>query len=135
MLAGSCHCGAIRVRVAHKPSFVNFCDCSLCAKSGGVWGYYEGADVVVEGTTSSYRREDYDEPAVEMHFCPRCGTTTHWLTTEHFEGNRTGVNMRIFEPSELDGIEARFMDGRNWDGETTPGHRRAPGRLGEDAFL
>ena len=134
-MTGSCHCGAVSVVVAHKPEYVNFCDCSLCAKSGGVWGYYESAQVKVAGPTRAYRRLDYDKPAVEMHSCPTCGTTTHWHLTEHFEGDRVGVNVRIFKPSELEGVEARFPDGRNWTGETEPSHRRAPGKLGQDAFL
>jgi len=134
-MTGSCHCGAVRVTVTHKPDYVNFCDCTLCAKSGGVWGYYESPDVTVEGATSPYRRVDYDEPAVEMHSCPACNTTTHWITTEHFDGDKVGVNVRIFNPSELAGTEARFLDGRNWFGETPPAHRRAPGNLGVDAFL
>ncbi|MDJ0978623.1 MAG: aldehyde-activating protein [Erythrobacter sp.] len=134
-MTGSCHCGAVRVTVTHKPDYVNFCDCSLCAKSGGVWGYYESADVTVKGETRGYRRVDYDEPAVEVHHCPHCGTTTHWVLTEHLEGDRMGVNARIFEPAELYGVEARFPDGRNWFGETAPGDRRPPGKLGVDAFL
>lgn len=135
MMTGSCHCGAVRLSVAHKPAFVNFCDCSLCAKSGGVWGYYESPEVTVEGETSAYCRADYDQPAVEMHFCPKCGTTTHWITTEHFDGERMGVNARIFEPGQLAGIEARFPDGRNWFGETDPTQRRPAGKLGVDVFL
>ncbi|MEL6542432.1 MAG: aldehyde-activating protein [Pseudomonadota bacterium] len=134
-MTGSCHCGAVRVTVAHRPEYVNFCDCSLCAKSGGVWGYYESADVTVSGETKGYRRADYDEPAVEMQSCLVCGTTTHWRTTEHFEGDRVGVNVRIFEPAELNGVEARFLDGRNWTGDTAPAHRRSTGKLGLDAFL
>ena len=134
-MTGNCQCGAVTVSATHKPSYVNFCDCSLCAKSGGVWGYYERRDVTIEGKTSSYRRSDYDEPAVEMHFCPECGTTTHWITTEHFDGDKVGVNARIFEPCDLTGIEARFLDGRNWYGDKEPEHRRKPGKLGFDAFL
>ncbi|MEM7690300.1 MAG: aldehyde-activating protein [Pseudomonadota bacterium] len=134
-MTGSCHCGAVRVTVAHRPDYVSFCDCSLCAKSGGVWGYYESADVAVEGKTSGYRRADYDKPAVEMHSCPACGSTTHWVTTEHFDGDRMGVNVRIFEPAQLNGIEARFLDGRNWFGGAPPAHRRPSGKLGVDAFL
>ena len=134
-MTGSCHCGAVSVTVAHAPPYVNFCDCSLCAKSGGVWGYYEAGEVAVSGETRSYRRADYARPAVEMHSCPRCGTTTHWVTTEHFEGNRVGVNARIFEPAQMEGIEARFLDGRNWDGSSPARHRRPVGKLGVDAFL
>lgn len=134
-MTGACHCGAIRVTVAHKPAYVNFCDCSLCAKSGGVWGYYEGADVAVSGVTRPYRRGDHETPTVEMHSCPTCATTTHWITTEHFAGERTGVNARIFEPAELHGVEARFPDGRNWFGDADPQVRRPAGKLGVDAFL
>ncbi|MEP0391705.1 MAG: aldehyde-activating protein [Erythrobacter sp.] len=134
-MKGGCHCGAVSVTVPQPPEYVNFCDCSLCAKSGGVWGYYAGEELTVDGKTDSYRRADYEEPAVEVHFCPQCATTTHWVTTEHFDGDRAGVNVRIFEPAELDGIEARFLDGRNWFGKTEAKHRRAPGKLGVDAFL
>lgn len=134
-MTGSCHCGAVSVTVPQRPAFVNFCDCSLCAKSGGVWGYYEGHELNIEGETKSYRRADYQEPAVEVHFCPTCGTTTHWLTTEHFDGDPAGANMRIFTPDELHGVEARFPDGRNWFGNTAPNDRRLPGKLGVDAFL
>ncbi len=134
-MIGSCHCGSVRVTVAHKPAYVNVCDCSLCAKTGGVWGYYQSGEVRVEGETSPYRRADYAEPAVETHSCSKCGTTTHWVTTEHFEGDKMGVNVHIFEPEELEGTEARFLDGRNWFGKTPPAHRRPVGKLGVDTFL
>ena len=134
-MTGACHCGAVSVTVAHKPPYVNFCDCSLCAKSRGVWGYYESADVTVRGETTSYRRADRETPACEMHACPTCFTTTHWHLTEYFEGDRVGVNMRLFDPTDVAGIEARFLDGRNWDGSSDPQHRRPVGKLGVDAFL
>lgn len=134
-MTGGCHCGAVSVTVPHRPPYVNFCDCSLCAKSGGVWGYYERHELTVTGSTSSFRRSDHKEPAVEMHFCPQCGTTTHWVTTEHFDGEKAGVNVRIFEPCELKDIEARFLDGRNWFGKAPADHRRPVGKLGVDAFV
>ncbi|MEM9501038.1 MAG: GFA family protein [Pseudomonadota bacterium] len=134
-MTGECHCGAISVTITNKPDYINLCDCSLCAKTGGAWGYFTTGDVQVNGETQSYRRRDRDKPACEMQFCPSCGTTTHWVLTEHYDVDRVGVNMRIFEPSDLDGIEARTLDGRNWNGETEPAHRRPPGELGHDVFL
>jgi len=134
-MTGGCHCGAVKVTLTSRPEYINLCDCSLCAKSGGAWGYFKSGEVNVTGATSEYRRTDYDKPAVEMRFCGICGTTTHWLLTEDYEGDRVGVNMRIFEPIELDGIEARTLDGRNWFGETDARHRRPPGQLGSDVFL
>ncbi len=134
-MKGGCHCGAVSVALQSKPEYINLCDCSLCAKSGGAWGYFTSDQVTVSGMTSSYRRADYDKPAVEMRFCANCGTTTHWVLTENFEGDRVGVNMRIFDPAELNGIEARTLDGSNWSGETDPVHRRPPGQLGSEVFL
>lgn len=134
-MTGSCHCGAVRVTLSKPPEYVNLCDCSLCAKSGGAWGYFASAEVSVSGETKGYRRCDYANPAVEMQFCSNCGTTTHWILTEHFDADRVGVNMRIFDPSKTKGIEARTLDGRNWFGDGDADHRRAVGRLGEDVFL
>ncbi|WP_435418040.1 GFA family protein [Parerythrobacter aurantius] len=131
----SCHCGAVSVQLDHAPEYVNFCDCSLCRKTGGVWGYFEQSEVHIKGQTLSYRRPDYDKPAVEVRRCPACGTVTHWVLTEHFDGTRMGVNMRLFAPPELAGIEARTLDGHNWVGDTEPVHRRPIGKLGEDVFI
>jgi hypothetical protein len=134
-MKSACHCGAVTLEVAHKPDYVNFCDCSLCAKSGGAWGYYSSSEVTVTGATSAYRRSDYEKPAVEIRFCAQCGTTTHWVLTEHFDDDQVGVNIRIFDPSELFGIEARSLDGRHWTGEKPAEHRRPIGKIGEDVFI
>ena len=121
--------------IASRPEYINLCDCSLCLKAGGAWSYFTTGEVDLVGPTNSYRRKDYQEPAVEVNFCANCGTTTHWTLTEHFEGDRMGVNMRIFEPKELNGIETRTIDGRNWFGDGEANHRRPIGILGDDVFL
>lgn len=119
----SCHCGAVTVRIAHRPEYMNHCNYSLCAKSGGIWGYYDPADVQVEGESDGYTRKDYPDPAVRICFCAVCGVTTHWTLTESFkaanpeEANRMGVNMRLFDAAAKSGVELRFPDGKNWDGE------------------
>ncbi len=134
-MIGRCHCGRVAVSIKSAPEYINLCDCSLCLKSGGAWGYFTSSQVSVEGSTSGYRRKDYSEPAVEIQFCAECGTTTHWVLTENFDGDRMGVNMRLFEPKELEGIEARTLDGHNWFGETEPAHRRPIGKIGHEVFL
>ena len=125
-----CHCGAVRIRIAAQPEFMNECNCSLCRKSGGVWGYYDPKDVHIDGKTSAYERADYPEPAVRIQFCPTCGVTTHWTLTDSFaeknpdEANRMGVNMRIFGDTAKSGVELRFPDGKNWDGKEDYGYYR-----------
>ncbi len=125
--SGSCHCGAVTVRIAHRPDYMNHCNCSLCAKAGAIWGYFDPADVTIEGETEGYTRADYAEPAVRVHFCPICGVTTHWQTTEGYaaahpeQAARMGVNMRLFGSGAKSGVELRFPDGKNWNGESKPG--------------
>lgn len=157
-MTGSCHCGKVSVRLARRPAYINLCDCSLCLKSGGAWGYFDAGDVDVTGATQGYRRADYPRPGAEMRFCPQCGATINWAPIAVSEyhtgpqdtgpqdtgpqhagsqdtGSQLGVNMRLFEPDDLAGIETRTLDGRGWFGTDAVQNRRAPGKLGEDVFL
>ena len=115
-----CLCGEVRVRLAERPSFIHECNCSLCRKSGAQWSYLEPSGVSVEGETISYRREDKEVPAAELHSCRTCGATTHFVLTEAVvaeHGNTMmGVNMRLADGDDLRGIELRYPDGASWTG-------------------
>ncbi len=135
-----CHCGTVKVAIFNQPEFMQDCNCGLCSKSGGVWGYFKPSEVEIEGDTGSYTRSDYPQPAVEIHFCKNCGSTTHWiLTKEHVasvgSNDQMGVNMKLFDSDDLTGIELRFPDGKNWTGEAEFGFRRQAVILGEDFTL
>jgi len=133
----SCHCGAVHMTISHLPDYMQNCNCSLCRKSGSVWGYYGASDVEVLGKTNSYQRRDCSEPAIQLLFCNICGSTTHWRLTEDFKqrtkaDDRIGVNMRLFEEQELAGTELRFPDGKNWEGDGEFTYRRKAIVLGQD---
>ena len=130
-MKGSCHCGRVTIEVARRPDYLNQCNCTLCVKLAGLWAYYSQAEVEIVGETRAYRRADMDPPMLGTHFCPDCGATTHWAPTEHFKADRTGINMRLFEPEELLGIEVRYGDkrGPDYDGERR--YARAPTIFGE----
>ncbi len=51
---GSCHCGAVTIRVPHPPEWVGSCNCSLCTKTGWLVAYYPDDAVTVEGETIAY---------------------------------------------------------------------------------
>lgn len=130
-MQASCLCGAVRVSLARKPEYINDCNCSLCRRAGGAWGYYSNQDVNISGETSYFLRSDIENPAVAAHFCPSCGTSTHWALSEAYQRanpglDRVGVNMKLFAPKDLIGIEIRFPDGDGWTGKRPPGVRREP---------
>lgn len=128
---GSCVCGSVKIIVTTPPNFIHDCNCNLCRKVGAGWGYYASADVTTSGETSSYMRSDQEMPSVIVHSCANCGATTHWdLTPEYKARNpsadQVGVNMKLFNPADLTGVELRFPNGFAWDGSTAFEYRREP---------
>jgi hypothetical protein len=126
---GNCHCGRVTITIAHAPDYVNDCNCTLCRKVAGLWGYYNPAEVNIVGQTAAYTRADMATPAVRTHFCERCGCTTHWSPTENIPQDRMGVNMRIFGDDAVTGSEVRYPDGLAWDEFTELSFRKPPERL------
>ena len=104
---------------------------------GYCWGYFPPAALSTSGPTTSFTRTDKTLAAVEVHACSACASTTHWVRTdafkrEHGTDDMVGVNMRLFDPDELSGIEVQFPDGKNWDGNGAFGFRRDAIAIGED---
>ena len=121
MLKLSCLCGRIHIGIRKRPDFINECNCTLCSKSGARWAYFHPSEVSVEGSTKGYSREDKDDPAAELQFCPTCGSTTHFTLTSSavakFGNIQLGVNVRLADERDLAEIELRFPDGRAWSGK------------------
>ena len=135
MLDLSCQCGAVRIAIERRPDFIHECNCSLCRKTGARWGYFAPPQVAVTGPTRGYCRADRNDPNAEVHFCPACGASTHFVLTAsavaRFGDSVTGVNMRLAAAGQLDGIELRYPDGRAWGGAGQFSYVRAPTTLGE----
>ena len=117
---GQCHCGAVTLTIPDRPADLNACNCSICIKNGGLWGYFDPADVVITGQTTGYVRSDMKTPYLTTHFCPNCGITTHWTPLPNGHQNRMGINMRLFPANTTEGLETRQHDGRSWDVDVVP---------------
>ena len=136
-MTGSCICGATTVTIDQAPTFIHDCNCSLCRRSGAGWGYFGSSEVKATGETLSIERTDKAMASVTVHACSSCGTTTHYTLSEAFlkdnpEADQVGVNMKLFEASELEGVEVRFPDGASWSGSGEFGYRRDPITISAD---
>jgi hypothetical protein len=131
-MKGSCHCGAVTLKLASRPDYLNDCNCSLCSKHGVLWGYFATDDVVIVGETAAYTRADREQPAVRLHFCSICGCSTHWTPMPHIPQDRMGANMRLFNSAGLAGVELRFPNGRDWDGLSDYGYLRPHKAFGSE---
>ena len=117
----ACLCGGVTVETGERPGYLFQCNCDLCRKSGATWAYFSPPEVSVSGVTASYRRADKPSPNCTLHFCPGCGSTTHFESTPEAVARAgqamVGVNFALADEAELTGIELQFPDGRNWSGE------------------
>ena len=115
-----CLCGGVTIETETKPDFVHDCNCSLCTKSGALWGYFSPDQVDIAGVTKGFKRADKNPASVEVFSCLNCGATTHFAFSDEIVVERTsmmvGVNVRLADPADLAGVEVRFPDGRSWDG-------------------
>lgn len=135
MLKLSCLCGRIRVGTKKQPDYINECNCTLCSKTGARWAYFHPSEVSIEGTAKGYCREDKQDPASGIHFCAKCGSTTHYTLTasaaSRFENIIMGVNVRLAEERDLAGIELRYPDGQAWSGKGNFGYVREARIIGQ----
>lgn len=125
-IALSCLCGNVGLTVSSQPNFLHQCNCTLCTKTGAQWAYFPPESVSCEGNTQPFCRADKDDPGAEIHFCGKCGCTTHFVLTKSAiaqHGNTMmGVNFALAAPADLEGVELRFPDGRGWSGEGAFGY-------------
>ncbi len=116
------------------------CNCSFCRKAGALWGYFLADQVERKGEVLSTTRPGNKSPAIQIDFCPACGSTVTWSLTQAVKNipgveDQMGVNMRLFEPSDLAGVELRFPDGKNWSGEGPFEYRKESVSLGQTGEL
>ena len=109
-LQGSCHCGAVRFEAAHLPTELRDCNCSLCRRTGAIWGYYAPSAVRVvhqEGALDGYVQGDR---TLTTWRCRTCGCVTHWTAIDPAL-ERMAVNARLLPPDILRAARIRRFDG------------------------
>ncbi|AQS40313.1 hypothetical protein Sps_05244 [Shewanella psychrophila] len=114
----SCHCGNVKITVAHSPEALTSCNCSTCNRYGSLWGYYTPNQVQlsfitdIAGTsvpaTKAYR---WGEEYIEFHHCQSCGCLTHYVTTDKVPDAKYGINFRMAPITKMKDIKVRHFDG------------------------
>jgi hypothetical protein len=112
MVEGSCHCGAVRIRLAEPPGEVTECNCSICRRLGALWAYYPApqVDIAGEAATTVYR---HGPQTLAFHHCRTCGCTTHWRSVDPAR-ERMGINARLLDPDVMAGALVEHFNGAAW---------------------
>jgi hypothetical protein len=114
-MIASCHCGRATITLSRKPDSVTQCNCSLCTKTGFRGVYFSSEELVIDGEFDSYVRSDLKQPYLANYRCKTCGILTHWTPLSEPPHERIGVNARLLDQSELEGVPVREVDGASWD--------------------
>lgn len=129
-LIASCHCGATRIELPHSPLAAKACNCSYCARTGAIWGYYGAGEMRF---LSQQGEKTYSASGMNQHhFCGTCGMQTwgdspDWASIynndgtpkEGFTANSLptqrsyAVNLRLIDDLDWSGIAVEQVDGRN----------------------
>ncbi len=111
MLEASCHCGAVRIEVDHKPESLTQCNCSICRRYGALWAYCTRATARVLTGSEAETAYVWNDRVIEFYHCNTCGCMTRYEDVEKNADSRIAVNARMLAPEDIEGISVRFFDG------------------------
>ena len=106
-IAGSCHCGAVRLLLPYAPKWVASCNCSICRRTGALVAYYRPAEARVEGETATYLTGD---GYIRFHFCRTCACHSHWSANPEALAGGLPEDVHTILAERM-GINARLLDG------------------------
>lgn len=86
MVAGGCHCGAIRYELTGEPGHSAICHCSDCRKASGApmvgWALFAREQISISGEPAHYR----SSADAERLFCSTCGSGLFYINEAVFPG-------------------------------------------------
>ena len=116
MFEGSCHCGAVRFSVSEPPKWLTRCNCSLCRRTGGVWGHFTSDKVKLTYDPAQVIRYVWGDKTLANISCKTCGGTTHWESISAAAGDRMGLNFNMVDPTLTAQLRVRRFDGADtWE--------------------
>ena len=117
-MIATCHCGATKIELPHPPVQAKECNCTYCARTGAVWGYYQVGDM----NFLSKRDEKVYSASDGMnlhHFCGTCGMQTwgdspDWASMYNSDGTSKNGDPNAFPTARTYAINLRLINDLDW---------------------
>lgn len=106
---GSCHCGGVLFTIAHEPTELTTCDCSLCMKRSARMVKVPEAALRVEQGQDLLALYEWNSRRAKHFFCRRCGIYVFHrkrAAPDHF-----GVNVFCLDNYDAATLPVRPTDG------------------------
>lgn len=109
--SGGCHCGKIAYSFEGEIGTVIDCNCSLCAKRGGLLHFIPESAFTLKTPRENLGSYKFNKHVIDHHFCPACGVAPFSEGADP-KGNRMiCINVRC-----VDGVDPKALDIRAHNG-------------------
>lgn len=111
MLSGSCHCGAVQIKVMQMIDTLTECNCSACRRYGVQWAYCSSNTAEIICSPATLVHYSWAQKTITFCHCKHCGCLTHYENVDKSDEYRIAVNARMLEPTAIKDLVIRFFDG------------------------
>ncbi len=109
---GGCHCGNIAYEFEGEIGEAIACNCSLCAKRGGLLMFVPAAAFTLSTPSETLGTYRFNTHAIAHHFCPKCGMSP-FSEVENRGHQMAAINLRCVEGVDPQALTIKFHDGRD----------------------
>lgn len=110
---GGCHCGAIAYEFEGEIGEAIECNCSLCAKRGGLLAFVPASAFSLLTSRENLGTYHFNRNAIDHHFCFKCGISP-FSEGEHPKGNKiVALNLSCVEGIDRVTLQIKQFDGRS----------------------
>jgi hypothetical protein len=110
---GGCHCGRIAYEFDGEIGEVLECNCSLCAKRGGLLHFIPAAQFRLKTPREELRTYHFNKQVIDHHFCLDCGVSPFSEGTHPKGGKMAAINVRCVEGLDPKTLAIKFHNGRD----------------------
>lgn len=110
---GGCHCGGIAYEVEGQIDQVIDCNCSMCAKRGGLLWFAPRTAFTLKTPESGYATYRFNTHRLAHHFCPTCGISPFTEGAMPDGTPMVAINARCLDEVDVASLKVVPYDGRS----------------------
>lgn len=114
VIAGGCHCGAVRFRATVEPAPTLLdCNCSICARTGFLHLIAPHKDFTLLKGSDALTSYRFGSREADHLFCRHCGVKSFYQPRSHPDG--WSINYHCLDDGH--GLSPKIIkfDGQNWE--------------------
>ena len=108
---GGCHCGQIAFEVDAEIAQVIDCNCSMCAKRGGLLAFVPVDQLRLKTSATQLATYTFNKHKIQHHFCSVCGIAPLGRGSDRGGDAMWAINVRCLDDVDLKTLEIQHYDG------------------------